>query len=321
MATLVEQTSLSHPYNPAPSEGFDDVFKNFPRRSIMLVPACSTRVQDFYLLGKTFHIATGGCVVFCNVADGDHGRGGSCLVGHLSWNSKGTSHRESGKKEVRADSTLTSSEIQDYSSRISPYHGLLPGICLGECHSVAGPLGEKEQALVIVDIDPVHLSEGKPRPQLLPVPQRLIAHLPILEVEKSDGGWLPIERKHVNEIKDFPEILRELSDVLAPEAGPPTSTAHGEHADDLYQVLLKLSRAEGVHCSKEWLERRSDQFRLMMQQQPAAWPPPVAVDWLLVEHDFSDLPTVYVPPLAPPIQKKNSEHTPAEQLDMLESGG
>ena len=43
-------------------------------------------------------------------------------------------------------------------------------------------LSKDDQALVVVDLDPVHVVSGKPRPQLLPEPMSLVAYLPIVEV-------------------------------------------------------------------------------------------------------------------------------------------
>lgn len=40
----------------------------------------------------------------------------------------------------------------------------------------------REQAVVIADIDPVYMNEGRPRQQALPAPVKLVAHLPIIEM-------------------------------------------------------------------------------------------------------------------------------------------
>ena len=48
----------------------------------------------------------------------------------------------------------------------------------------------------MVDIDPVHVVSGKPRPQLLPEPMALVAYMPVVEVvdkkkeRKNAGGGI-----------------------------------------------------------------------------------------------------------------------------------
>ena len=128
-----------------------------PRRTIAIVPAATTRTADYWIAGQAALLAAGTTTVFCN-ATGPGLKGGSCFIGRESW------------KGIDANS--------GYISSITPYHGWSRGIYYS---SKEDPLSERDQALVVADIDPIHMSEGKPRPQLLPVPLQLVAYLPIAE--------------------------------------------------------------------------------------------------------------------------------------------
>ena len=128
-----------------------------PRRTIAVVPAATTRTADYWIAGQAALLAAGTTTVFCN-GTGSGLKGGSCFIGRESW--KGV--------DISAG----------YISAITPYHGWSKGIYY---NSKSDPLSEDDQALVIADIDPIHMIEGKPRPQLLPVPLQLVAYLPIAE--------------------------------------------------------------------------------------------------------------------------------------------
>lgn len=129
-----------------------------PRRTIAVVPAATTRTADYWIAGQAALLAAGTTTVFCN-ATGSGLKGGSCFIGRESWKGIDTN--------------------AGYISSITPYHGWSKGIYYS---SKEDPLSERDQALVVADIDPVHMSEGKPRPQLLPVPLQLVAYLPIAEI-------------------------------------------------------------------------------------------------------------------------------------------
>jgi hypothetical protein len=84
--------------------------------------------------------------------------GGSCFIGQGSW-----------KSEKNA---------AGYISRITPYHGWSKGIFY---NSAKDALNDKDQAVVIADVDPLNMMEGKPRAQTMPSPLQLVAYLPIVE--------------------------------------------------------------------------------------------------------------------------------------------
>lgn len=131
------------------------------RRSILAIPAATTRTVDYWIAGQAALLAGGTTTVFCN-GTGIGLLGGSCFIGRESWKNGDAS--------------------AGYISAITPYHGWSKGIYY---NSKDDPLDPIDQALVIADIDPHNMLEGKPRPQMLPVPLQLVAYLPITEVVDS----------------------------------------------------------------------------------------------------------------------------------------
>jgi hypothetical protein len=114
-------------------------------------------------------LASGTATIFCNAANKNISVGGSCFIGIDSVSSLKPEHGGI----VRL---------------LTPYHGWSKGILQPDCK---GALSAADQALVVVDLDPVHVVSGKPRPQLLPEPMSLVAYLPVVEVvdkvENADG--------------------------------------------------------------------------------------------------------------------------------------
>ncbi|GEM_PF-1237839 len=128
------------------------------RRSVLLVPAHTSRTNDYWHAGQASVLASGTVTVFCNAVLGG-ASGNSCFIG--------------------IDSVSRSPLSTGTVKLLTPYHGWHTGILQPDCK---GALSGKDQALVVVDIDPVHVVSGKPRPQLLPEPMSLVAYLPIVEV-------------------------------------------------------------------------------------------------------------------------------------------
>lgn len=127
------------------------------RRSILAVPAATTRSADYWITGQATFLAAGAATVFCN-SIGNGLVGGSCFIGCNSW---------------KSDDTYVG-----YISRITPYHGWSKGIYYNDKKDA---LGKNDQAVVIVDIDPHNMLEGKPRAQTMPSPLQLVAYLPLIE--------------------------------------------------------------------------------------------------------------------------------------------
>lgn len=127
------------------------------RRSILIVPAATTRTADYWIAGQAGLLAAGTTTVFIN-GTGSGLKGGSCFIGRESWKN-GTA-------------------ANGYIEALTPYHGWSKGIYY---NSKDDPLSESDQALVIADIDSRNMLEGKPRPQMLPIPLQLVAYLPVVE--------------------------------------------------------------------------------------------------------------------------------------------
>ncbi|MBP1317107.1 DNA primase catalytic core [Herbaspirillum sp. 1130] len=130
------------------------------RRSVLIVPAFTSRSNDYWHAGQASVLASGTATVFCNAANKKISVGGSCFIGIDSVSNQPPDHTGI----VRL---------------LTPYHGWQKGILQP---NGTGALNEADQALVVVDLDPVHVVSGKPRPQLLPEPMSLVAYLPVIEL-------------------------------------------------------------------------------------------------------------------------------------------
>jgi hypothetical protein len=250
-------------------------------RLILLVPAMTTRSVDYSILGQASFLASAVTTVFCNAVAGRFGCGESCIIGHDSW----------GKEGVEGSGFPGP----------GPYHGPLPGIYHpGHFHS--GRLGKKEQALVIADVDPVYSPEGKPRPQMLPPPLSLVAHLPIIEsINPEDGKagcrcqrWLSLDR-----MRDFRIFAEKLLNTLSPARG---NTSHDRSPEKLANVLeeLEILVQHGGKPDKEqsgWLKERRAAYLREHSNSPRNWPPPISLDWLFADlsGEQSNFPKLEVP--------------------------
>ena len=175
---------------------------NRERRSVLLVPACTTRSNDYWHAGQASVLASGTATVFCN-ASKSHGAGGSCFIGIDSVTPQNGHHTGTVH-------------------RLTPYHGWHKGILQP---NGTGALSETDQALVVVDLDPVHVVSGKPRPQLLPEPMSLVAYLPIVEVVNKEENAESLS----NALRDVmtSEGLDELRRLLRADAFPiPCGSVH-----------------------------------------------------------------------------------------------
>jgi hypothetical protein len=138
---------------------------NRERRSVLLVPACTSRSNDYWHAGQASVLASGTATVLCNAVIKGLSVGGSCFIG--------------------CDSVQKQKEHPGIVRLLTPYHGWQHGILQPSCQ---GALSDADQALVVVDLDPVHLVSGKPRPQLLPETMSLVAYLPIVELVRTEDN-------------------------------------------------------------------------------------------------------------------------------------
>lgn len=262
------------------------------RRTIIVVPACTTRSADYWIYGQSALLAAGLTTLFCAAVLGDGGKlegGGSCVIGKSSW---------AGAKDVPGRLTLA-----------TPYSGWSRGIYYSK---QSDALGSKEQAIVIADIDPVYMNEGKPRPQALAVPIQLVAHLPVVEMvdpqklgecyAPSNGGFAGEKPKKTK----LPMGMHERAAVQGAfeELG---MYLQKFEANRLLNAGAALGNGAQVGKSAEALAAyfgdpsgwaaRLDCWRRNWRELPFYGPPPALVDWLAVDlSPNADLPTVFVPP-------------------------
>jgi hypothetical protein len=274
ITNFAQYTSLSH-------------FKEANRRSIILVPAMTNRAVDYTVLGQASLLAAGLTTVFCN-AVGGHARGQSCFIGFDGWDKEAPS-------------------ITGLPGR-GPYHGAEPGIYRPSA-SDRGLLGTEEQAMVIADIDPIFSIEGKPRPQMLLPPLRLVAHLPIIESwvpsnsPDSEDHWCRCKKMSMRPDSGFSVALRNA--LLRPEARAYQSTFHDTEPGRLAGALESLAKAGGDTL---WLRRRREAYQAAHAADPQQWPPPVALDWIYVDlGDPSQGPGSYPRLEVPPYSKAPGE--------------
>jgi hypothetical protein len=163
-------------------------------------------------------------------------------------------------------------------------------------------LGKNEQALVIADIDPVNSAEGRPRPQLLPSPLRLVAHLPLIEAWKQRskstpnapcrcGRSKPLAIHEFGWLSELAGVGKEISKLNARN----TAVVASETVAKLHKVLKDLAKSQ-LHS--KWLDHRADAFAKEHAANPQPLLPPAAYDWIWVDldHEADPFPTIEVPP-------------------------
>ncbi|WP_395752682.1 CHC2 zinc finger domain-containing protein [Prosthecobacter sp.] len=245
-------------------------------RLILLVPAMTARTADYAALGQASFLASSITTVFCNAVS-ECSRGESCIIGHDGWGI-----------EAEENSGLP---------QPGPYHGALPGIyqptAAMNAHNL-GRLGKKEQALVIADIDPVYSPEGKPRPQVLPPPLCLVAHLPLIESGHFSNPSVP-KPKHLcrcqHSLIQTDKIAQVAIDILERiKRGRELdwrTTADDSTPASTGELLGKL--AELIEAKRPgWLFKRKDFYIREHLANPLPWPPPALIDWLWVERQRPD---------------------------------
>jgi hypothetical protein len=253
------------------------------RRSIVLVPALTPRTVDFAVLGQASFLAAGLTTVFCNAVEKKSGRGQSCFIGYGGW-------------DQDCDAEMTAPGA-------GPYHNAEPGIYRPYAPD-RGWLGRKEQALVIADIDPLYAAEGRPRPQTLPPPLRLVAHLPIIESwetsgspDISDGACRCMRMRNRVDLGFASAFWAAL---FGNGRAAYTSTCDDVDPKKLGDALEMLSK---TLKDDMWLKRKRSAYMKGHASDPQPWPPPVALDWIWVDlgdPESQEYPSVEIPPFCKP---------------------
>lgn len=255
------------------------------RRSILAVPAATSRSADYWFAGQGCFLAGGTTTVFCNSIDGKTLVGGSCFIGRGSWKTEETA--------------------LGYLSKITPYHGWSKGIYYNNRDDALSP---KDQALVIADIDPHNMMEGRPRPQTMPSPLQLVAYVPIIETI----DW---EVTQSNLLKKLPAPPGKSVNASAGK-----SEKRPQNEEDFWRLISKTKEQLSEETLDEiWrkfpdsraLSSRADAYRNNGDMQPSApkgsmglLATPAFYDWIdvsLTLDDYQDLPTIDVPPWKLPL--------------------
>ena len=251
--------------------------RSVERKSILLVPACTTRAVDYYVLGQANYLGSGGNMVFCNCT-GNGMNGGSCFIGQDSWDK------------------WNSLEESDFMRKTSIYHGINPGIYKqGISRPDRGALGKREQALVVCDVMP-ELERRKPNPESMCRALELVAHIPILEenvhaeeclkkcICKKDAFLCSL--KENEEKKSRVETLHwisTLNQALTTEGGRATSAEDTDPCEIANNLICLGNKYES-----EWLAERGRQYERGHRLYPRHWIPETAVDWRYVEIDYAE---------------------------------
>jgi len=231
------------------------------RRSIIIVPAMTSRSADYWIFGQATLLSGGATTVFCNAACKKQAIGGSCFIGRESWNN--------AKKSIFHD-------------LITPYAGWSKGIYYNNPNDA---LGQTEQAVVIADIDPSFMQEGKPRPQALAVPLQLVAYLPIAELTEK------------NRVEFYTTLSETTALINTAEMFGRNISPEAPGAHQIQELISTIFDEDNVKP----LSDRYNHWRDYWRANPTAGIPPVITDWLTVDpYDENDLaPNIFIPSFPP----------------------
>ncbi len=244
------------------------------RRPILLVPACTTRAADYYILGQANYLGSGTNMVFCNGA-GKLANGGSCFVGQNSWDDE----KERKKKGIEKGAT-------------NIYHGVFPGIYRQTSDMPGrGGLGRNEQALLVCDLIP-DMDKRKPNPESMKHALELVAHIPILEeriycddcirkCKHKDKSFLckKIQEQQEESRKKSFELMKQIYESLEQcEKGRDKNPAQ------IAGSLIEL----GEKYQSAWLKERGKRYWAGNKLFPRNGFPETALDWCYIEIDYRD---------------------------------
>lgn len=245
------------------------------RRPILLVPACTTRAADYYILGQANYLGSGTNMVFCNGA-GKLANGGSCFIGQNSWDDE----KERKKKGIEKETA-------------NIYHGVFPGIYRQTSDMPGrGGLGRNEQALLVCDLFP-DMDKRQPNPESMKSALELVAHIPILEesiyvddcikaCKYKDKSFLckKIQEQQEESRKKSFELMKQIYESLAQfEKG-----ALDKEPSQIAGSLIEL----GEKYQSAWLKERGKRYWEGNKLFPRKRLPETALDWLYIEIDYQE---------------------------------
>lgn len=266
------------------------------RRTILVVPACTTRSADYWIYGQSALLAAGLTTVFCaavlpDAKTGFKG-GGSCVIAKSSWS--------------------TAREAPGHLLTATPYSGWSRGIYYNRSEDV---LTRKEQAVVIADIDPIYMNEGKPRPQALPTPVQLVAHLPVVEMLEEtrlveaytpkNGGFVTastssrssVQGMEVQETGAVVKAYQQVSAFLS-KVGPARLVDSRSLLPNGNELIDEAKALACFFSEPSGWSNRLECWSRNWREMPFYGPPPTLIDWLPVDLSPIEgrLPTIFVPP-------------------------
>lgn len=175
----------------------------WPRKTVLAVPAATTRPFDHHVFGEASAKAAGLTTVFTNLAGLPGGK--SCFIGCYS--------------ATRVEGTVTPG-LQ------TPYCGRSPGVWTFDFPG-GKPLDHNETALVVADVKTIDTATTKPARQMDIHPVTLVAHIPFFlapqEKEKRDDmeeelsalceSIIATDPKSDNATKQIRDILKALPGI------------------------------------------------------------------------------------------------------------
>lgn len=282
---------------------------SYDKKTIILVPAVTTRTQDYYVIAESYFLGSGLVTVFCNGVNKIF-KGGSCFIGQYS------------------SSNPKDSKDLDKCPFKNVYHGVEPGIYVHQKEELRGPLGDKEQALLIYDVNPINTAKTSPNQQISEDKLKLVAHLPIIEISKHSK---PIKYSRFNcrcakSLYKSNSCIRECLFKICSEIDKNSyiTTSDDTEPEKLAECLIKLGELtsskflkirgkrysysnindemkydiarKNYNLYNEWNEKpKSINYKLKQSYLcPVSWPPPTAIDWLYVEIDYSENNIEYI---------------------------
>jgi hypothetical protein len=247
------------------------------QRTLIVLPAMTTRSADYHVFGQNQYLAAGLVTVFCNAVETPYACGESCFIGLDGW--------------------------RETEPSASPYWGVAPGIFQigGKKHS--GPLGRGEAAMVIADLDLMRTSDQKPRPHYQDRALELVAHLPLIFHTEAAGGGQGGEDPHgrrrirmrtvggTNGDIAFDQAAEKILDALDAEndwraetgvlqAGRTQTAAY---TDALAAVETGLETIAMFAEQSDWAMKRKTAFKERRFETPSVIPCPALVDWIYVD--------------------------------------
>jgi hypothetical protein len=271
--------------------------KYSPRRSLLFVPAMTTRSIDYHMLGLANYLSAAICTVFCNTTKNSFGNGGSCFIGFgCLLEDKNSTHW--------------------METRLGPYNGCFPGLFHQE-RNKSGSLGENDQAIVIADIDPTYQSEGKPKPQLMMPPLKLVAHIPVIEYSEKAAdvkNKCSCGRKR-EDATNVSNIIFAVIEFFEKLNISENSLSHLQK-DEAIQSFKELLKIESLDKDK-FFKKKMESYKNESMIKPSPLPPAALYDILFVKtmpEKHTILPEIEVPPFRqsfdscePPLFDTNEE--------------